>query len=194
MRRLTLLALPAAALLAAPAGALPVYAAKGLVNPATYSFNAAHDGEVMAYFAGQSAGYTSWLGLLVNGSDTGLLGLNNHASAPGQGFSFGHVEAGDALTFFIRVTNTQKTYYSDVSMNGDGLNHVFATPYVGGEQGIPAGMFVGFEDLWNGGDKDYDDLRFVFTNVADPLRVPEPAALGLMLTGAALIGVARRRR
>ena len=51
---------------------------------------------------------------------------------------------------------------------------------------------VGFEDLFNGGDKDYNDLRFSVANVGVS-RVPEPSALALVVGGLALAGLSRAR-
>ena len=53
---------------------------------------------------------------------------------------------------------------------------------------------VGFEDLPNLGDADWNDLVFSFTNVA---TVPEPGTMGLLalgLVGLSGAGVIRRRR
>ena len=76
-------------------------------------------------------------------------------------------------------------------MNGDGVNHVYSTSYAGGGA-VPAGTYVGFEDLPSGGDFNYTDEQFVFTNVAS--SVPEPANVALMLAGVGLLGLGLRRR
>ena len=46
-------------------------------------------------------------------------------------------------------------------------------------------MFVGFEDLFGGGDMDFDDNNFVFTNVTSRAApsVPEPASMVLIGSG-----------
>jgi len=78
-------------------------------------------------------------------------------------------------------------------MNSDGVNHVYSTDF-GGNSLVPAGTFVAFEDLQGGGDLNYNDENFVFTNVSTSNGVPEPGSLALL--GAALAGlaVARRRK
>ena len=182
-----------AAMLATHANAaIPVYPSPGVINPVDYTFTAASSGDVIAYFAQNGAGFTNLLGLLVNGVDTGIEGLNNQTTAPGTALNFGPVNAGDVLTFRIRVTNTGDLFYSERARNADGITHIYSTAYAGGDFGIPAGTYVGFEDLFDGGDRDYDDLGFVFTNVR--AGVPEPAAWALMLGGFGLVGASMRRR
>lgn len=185
----------ATALVATSAQALiPTYPSPGTENPALYTFTAAATGAVTAYFAGSTAGYTEDLGLLVNGVDTGIYGLSNHTTLLGTALSFGGVTAGDSLVFFTRVQTTGFTYYSDKSLNGDGINHVYSTSYAGGDFGIPAGKFVAFEDLNGGGDLNYNDEKFVFTNVAATSSTPEPASWALMIAGFGLVGAGLRRR
>ncbi len=182
-----------AALLAGQAqAAIPLYPNPGTVNPIDYSFTAASTGNIVAYFAGNGGGFTNLLGLLVNGVDTGIEGLNNQTSAIGDSLDFGPVTAGDVLTFRLRVTNTGDLFYSNRALNADKITHIYATGYAGGDFGLPAGTYVGFEDLAGGGDLDYEDLAFIFTNVRS--NVPEPAAWALMLGGFGLVGAAMRRR
>jgi len=193
----TLLAASAALLLAAGAAnaALPSYPTPGVENPTPVTFVAASSGDIIAYFAGQDAGDTEDLGLLINGVDTGLYGLSNHSTAVGASFNFGHADAGDALVFFIRDLSTGNNFYSKTSLNADLFNHAYATPYGGGDFGIPAGTFVAFEDILGGGDKDYNDETFVFQNVRDTKGgVPEPATWAMMLTGFGAAGAMMRRR
>ena len=195
MRHLLLAAAVALGTATAAQAALPIYGSPGNVNPADYAFTAAADGDIIAYFAGHTAGYTNFLRLEVNGVDTGLEGLNNQVTALGTSFNFGPVQAGDQLVFKIRVSNTGEFFYSKRSLNPDGITHIFSSAYAGGDFGIPAGTYVGFEDLNGGGDKDYDDLRFVFTNVGGgEVGVPEPATWAMLITGFGLVGVSVRRR
>ncbi len=191
-----LAALSATAVLALAANtqAAPVpYSPVGTPNATTYTFTAAATGSLTAYFAGSTAGYTNDLGLLVNGVNTGIYGLNNQSSAYGQQLNFGSVNAGDNLVFILRNLSPGNVgpWYSQQSMNIDGVNHVYSSAY-GGDTFVPAGTFVAFEDLHGGGDFNYNDENFVFTNVAT--SVPEPATLGLLGLGLAGLGFIRRRR
>ena len=53
---------------------------------------------------------------------------------------------------------------------------------------------MGFEDLYGGGDLDYNDFKLVLTNVVDPIAAPEPATLALFGIGLVGLGFARRKR
>lgn len=172
---------------------LPAYPNPGVQNLSAVSFSAAASGDIIAYFAGQDAGDTEDLGLLINGVDTGLYGLANHSTAVGAFFNFGHANAGDELVFFIRDLTTGSAFYSKTLLNADEFNHAYTTAYGGGDFGIPAGSFVAFEDGLGGGDRDYNDETFVFANVRAGGGVPEPATWAMMLMGFGGLGAMLRR-
>lgn len=176
------------------ADAIP-YSIPGTVNSTLYTFTASATGNIGAYFYDESAGYTNTLTLLVNGvvtpeSAAGV--LNNHASSKGDYVNLGYVHLGDVLTFQLNVLTTGETYYSDKSLNADGLNHIYSTSFFGDAiHGIPTGTYVGFEDLNGGGDLDYNDQTFVFTNVS---AVPEPETYAMLLIGLGLVGFSLKRQ
>lgn len=191
----------------ARADAIP-YPAVGTPNTALYTFTAASDGDIVAYFAGTGAGFDLRLGLEVNGIlfNAGLA-LPNHSSAIGQSFDFGPVKAGDSLTFVLHNLTLNANAFSDPSLNvgydvngSVGHQHAYATPYTQNPliDSIPPGVYVAFEDLpFPNSNFDYFDETFVVTNTV--LNVPGPivgAGLpGLVAAcGVLLVALARRRR
>ena len=190
------LTLAAAMAVSASASAAVIgYTTPGFENTASYNLVAAATGNVTAYFMSSDAQYVNELTLYVNGVPTNIQGLNNHDSSVGEVLDFGSVHAGDKLVFALRTLNPRGVapVYSDSSMNADRLQHIYSTSF-GGDGKIPAGTYVGFEDMFNGGDFDYNDENFVFTNVAIQGEVPEPASLALLFAGAIGIGASRRAR
>ncbi len=193
-----------------------------LLDPSKLSLATATD--VRIYFVGEGAGYHNSLGFNVNHSgvlggdpklifpdasstDTYLDGgssgsLRRTASEPllpGDFVDLGMQSAGSKLDFFLIADGAHggtNVYSTNQAVNPDHINHVvsFSTtkdsPY----------LIVGFEDLWGGGDRDFNDCIFAIdlgkTNVAQ-LRAlttaPEPAlflTLGSFL--AVLMAVKRR--
>ena len=136
---------------------------------AASAFYATGAGNITAYFYASDAGYDSTLGLLVNGVSTGIFGLPNHASSLGDALVLGYANAGDLLTFQLRVLNTNGSWFSDPGLNSDARNHVYSTPFDGiaGVTALPAGIYLGFEDLpFSLSDIDYNDHQFVLANVS----------------------------
>ena len=183
---------------AAYADAIP-YPAPGVEAPANL-FTAASTGTLTAYFYGSSASYNETLGIQVNGATVANDLFPNHSTAQGDSYTI-NVKAGDSLVFFINVLTTGDTWSSLVKNNPDGYNHAYATAYTGGVAGIPAGTFVGFEDLTTSsfgpgtGQPNYDDEDFVFTNTMSTVPLPASAPMfGAALVGLAGLGYAAKRK
>jgi hypothetical protein len=171
------------------------YPSPGHTNNVLYSFTAPTTGDVYAYFVGASADYHETIGLLVNGVSTGITGLENHSSIFGPSLDLGHVNAGDHLIFTLHVLTTNEVFYSRRNRNADHFQHIYSTSYSGSGP-VPAGTYIAFEDIRNGGDRDYNDLSFVFRigEGAVITAVPEPSTWMMMLLGFAGLAFAAYRR
>ena len=179
------------------------------------------DATVRVYFLGEGAGYRNTLGYSTtnNGqvsSDAALIfpdasssnGLNGSGSdvrtsseplAAGDFVDLGTFTAGTSLDFFLIAdgANGGSNYYStQESLNRDGIVHAVSIAPDGS-----AYLIIGFEDLWGGGDRDYNDLVFAVeigkANVANlsGLGAPEPSlAAGALLSCCALAFNRRRNQ
>ena len=125
------------------------YPNPGTINPTTYTFTAAGNGDVTAYFTGSGDATFGSLGMLVNGVSTGNFGLSSQAASFGDSFNLGYVNAGDIITFELYQTLNYglggwpavRQIYSDPTLNAPydnqnhggamlpGFNHVYAAKY-----------------------------------------------------------------
>ncbi len=170
----------------APVQAVPILGASVFV---------ATTGDVIATKLPASAGFSSNLFLDTPGNTLGII-FNNHTTPDGTTMNLGSFTAGTELVFRIFVINTGRSFFTGpASRNPDNVFHaVVDTAFAPGE------TLVGFEDLFGGGDQDYDDNRFSFTNVGTVVppippvsSVPEPGSLLLLSSGVVgLLGFGRK--
>ncbi|MEM1154803.1 MAG: DUF4114 domain-containing protein [Pseudomonadota bacterium] len=160
------------------------------------SFFVVEDGIVEAEFLGSDAGYFNSLYLVDSATDTGSFVFDKSTEREST-LSLGSFTAGTELIFRLDVRNTGYSFFSGSTIpNPDGLAHALAITT------LLDGIYlttVGFEDLYGGGDEDYNDFMFSLTNVVDPelpsdQAVPTPSVLLLMLAGLTTLCLQRRRR
>ena len=171
---------------------------------------------VRAYFAYEGAGYHNTIGF--NSTGTGVTSGNpqiifpDASSSAGYGgtgtgvrtasdplmagdfVDLGTFQAGTLLDFFLIANGAnggRTVYNTSGAANPDGINHVATfTPTFWGMANSPY-LFISFEDLLGGGDKDFNDVIIALdigaANVAALLATPEPAT---WLTLGSLLGLA----
>lgn len=153
--------------------------------PTASSLFVASAGEVVVTFLSKSAAYSD--DLFLEGSSTKI--LNNQTAISGQKFSLGSFQAGTELVFRLFVNNTGYSFY-----NGEAENNPDNKLHAAYKKLGRHSMIVGFEDLFNGGDKDYNDVVFSVNNVTIRPPVPEPEIYALMLMGLLMLGGVRRNK
>ena len=136
--------------------------------------------DLKVYFIHEGAGYRNQLKLTTTGTTNqeGLvfvnasMGNDSELLSPGDYVSLGEVKAGTTLDFALLANAFENssfyTYYAGDDRNPDNLQHVMAYDY----QGY---LILAWEDLYEGGDKDYNDIVFAI-DIGDNITVvpPEP--------------------
>ena len=98
---------------------------------------------------------------------------------PGDFVDLGRFDAGTQLDFFLIANGAAggtTTFSTQTALNADGIDHVVAFAY--GLKDSPY-ILLGFEDLYGGGDQDYNDLLFAVDigrmNLTALTATPEPS-------------------
>lgn len=185
------------------------------------------DSMTRVYFIGEGAGYRNTLGFNVLASnatgetpsiteDARLIfpdasssisslsgGTTGRAkrtpTAPllaGDFVDLGEFSAGSTLDFFLIADGAgggSSTYVAQPERNPDLLQHVVAFA-------LPDSPFlmIGFEDMLNGGDRDYNDLLFAVelgeVNIKNLVSAPEPTFWAVLLGCLAMVIWRRRKK
>ena len=177
------------------------------------------------YFVGEGAGYRNTLGYnaLAEGSATpetvvtadselifpdasssvSTYNANSNARRwllapllPGDFVDLGTFASGTTLDFFVIANGANggtNAYTAPASRNPDQLDHVVSfvlpdSPY----------LIIGFEDLFGGGDRDYNDVVFAVdigaANLQRLISTPEPGTWAIMLGCLSWVMFSVRRR
>lgn len=125
-----------------------------------------------------------------------VLEQNNPDDAAG----WTHLDLSTSAFGFYLAGPGQGTFFSETVRNADGADHLYAyqgtdvafvSGPLSGEVFTPNDYILAWEDLFGGGDRDYQDFVAI---VQDIRPVPLPTAAMLLVSGLiGLAGVARRR-
>ena len=185
-------------------------------NPAQFALDPAKltlatKSDVRVYFAGEKAGYHNTLGFSTSNNgesnnDPQLIfpDASSRRSGvrtkrfplqPGDFVDLGEMDAGTQLDFFLMANGGKgrnSTFGANASDNPDGMQHMVAfaepnSPY----------LMIAFEDLYGGGDRDFDDAMFIIdmgsaVNVQALVGAPEPSTW--MMIGFGVVSTYRRRK
>lgn len=111
---------------------------------------------------------------------------------PGDFVDLGTLDGGTALDFFLvgnGARGGQFTYSTELANNPDGIEHVVAFALPGTSY-----LLIGFEDLYGGGDRDYNDLVFAVDIGEQNVRALGGAEPGTCVLILSMLAWSRRRR
>ena len=184
------------------AGLVALLATPAQATPIVEQTLVATGGDVVVTFVSNGAWYVSELYL--DGLDSNAI-FNSSTTAEGTSINLGNFDTDVELIFKLLVLQTGDLFYTgDAARNVDGLVHAVVSNVAGQ-------VLVGFEDIFGGGDRDYNDLVFAFTNVSAvapggsgpsgagggstvPTAVDEPGTLLLFGSGLAGLVLMMKRR
>jgi hypothetical protein len=105
----------------------------------------------------------------------------------------------DGVGFYLDVPASGDTFYSETLLNADGFDHFisFSVDEIPNPPGCAVVLCLGdqliaVEDLFGGGDQDYDDFVVSATDLGVLTGVPVPGPLALMGLGLVGLGLVRR--
>ena len=157
--------------------------------------------DVEVYFINEGAAHRNQLFLSTDAGETkdiifddiasslSILNEDDGLLALGQGVSLGNFAHNTFLEFFLKPNgandpNSQNYYGYDAANNFDNISHI--TGHQVGEY-----ILLGFEDMWAGGDFDYNDTVFVVKGVTTT-PVPEPG-MAVSLATLGILGATLRK-
>ena len=122
---------------------------------------------------------------------------NDFPLLPGDFVDLGTFSAGQTLDFFLvadDAKNNHPVYDANPATNPDGINHMVSFSYAVEDSPY---LLIGFEDLFDGGDNDFNDLVFVVDvgveNVNALVAAPEPGTMAAFGIAGAIYYQRRRK-
>ena len=143
-------------------------------------------GNVVATFQDSFAGYNNLLLLASPPNSLGAI-FEVNVTSSGTTVNLGVFTAGTQLFFELNNQHGGLFFTGGANRNPDNVTHAIVD-----YQYAPGQTLVGFEDMFGGGDHDYNDLRFTLSNVTG--SVPDGGSTLAMLLGSAVLMIVFHRR
>lgn len=175
--------------------------------------------DVRVYFVSEGAGYHNTLGIntdgigittgnpelifpdassrntyFADGSPDSSLRTSTTPLLPGDFVDLGSFEANTQLDFFLIANGAnggQNVFTAHDDSNPDGIAHTVSFAI----EGSPY-LLIGFEDIYGGGDRDFNDLLFavdIGAHNVNYLANPEPSTMIILASLAGLVIRAKRK-
>ena len=111
-----------------------------------------------------------------------------------DGIIYNSVALASSLTidhndFGFYLDTLDGTWFSQTALNADGIDHMVAF-----NAGAVDSWIFAWEDLYGGGDRDYNDFVVLADDILPVQAVPEPMPLALMGIGLIGLGFVKRKR
>jgi hypothetical protein len=145
-----------------------------------------NSGHVIATFMGSDAGFDNLLLLASPPNSLGVI-FEGHVTPSGTMIDLGVFTAGTELIFELNNQSGGIFFTGPANRNPDNLAHAIVDDEFG-----PGLTSVGFEDIFGGGDFDYNDLQFTLSSVTT--SVPDGGSTTAMLLGSAVLILVFLRR
>ena len=146
-----------------------------------------HTGAVIATFVDSDAAFDNLLLLASPANGDGVI-FEGHVTPTGTVVNLGVFSAGTELILALNNQVGGMFFSGPANRNPDDIAHAIVN-----YDYAPGQIFIGFEDMFGGGDFDYNDLQFTLSN-AGRSSVPDGGATTAMLLGGTVVVLLFLRR
>lgn len=185
-----------------------------LVDPSKIRLQ--HDYDTRVYFVNSSSAYHNTLGFNTSGGGIGSGNpqlifpdassrsrnrSRNQTLRSGDFVNLGTTKAGTKLDFFLIADGARggtNVFSTEDSVNPDGIRHVMSHAQIFSDSPY---LMLAFEDLYGGGDEDYNDLIVAIDvgqenvkSLVKTIGAPEPGAFVSLIMFVGVVFELRRRR